>query len=204
MTSLANPSRLAQSASHRLARPALALAFTLAGVYAVWLWTGLVQPAGRDNPGALAARTAGLLQTYPSPSPEALDQAARLTHRQLQSGPYQASAWAQLAYIDFRRAGRLDAAALEDLRRSYVAAPLQAELLTWRLRFAFDHWEGLTPELRRSASAELISFYADYENRARLDDVELGLRSDAGRLAFGLTKAAAVSASEESPPAGAL
>jgi hypothetical protein len=185
----------------RVARLSLAVAFVVTGACAIWLWTGLAWPTGRDTPAALAVRSAALLQTYPAPGPRELQEAERLTRRQLQAGPYQADAWAQLAYIAFRRAGRLDANALEDLRRAYVAAPLQAELLTWRLHFAFENWESLTPELRRSASAELTSFYADYENRARLDDVERGLRSESGRLAFGLTKAGAVSASEGAPPA---
>lgn len=67
--------------------------------------------------------------------------------------PLDSIAWARLSWIAAEE-GDIQGAR-DALDRSYVAAPYGPEVTAWRLRFAFDLWGQLTPDLRRQVLAEL-------------------------------------------------
>lgn len=63
------------------------------------------------------------------------------------------------AYLEGLRAGPLNAAAIEALRRSYALEPLGPDASAWRLRFVFEHWTDLPHDLRDRARAELTTAF---------------------------------------------
>ena len=80
------------------------------------------------------------------------------TQRALAEAPYDPSAWLRLAYIDVTEDGRLDEAGLAALRRSYELLPFDQYVAIWRVRFALENWQSLTPDLRARAKAEALAF----------------------------------------------
>lgn len=129
---------------------ALALATLGLGVTSVW---GLADPAGPAKamlPLAAAheARADALLRAG---APDAAQAEAR---RAVGQGPTRAVDWLQIAYADAVAHGRLGAAGLDALGKSYVFQPMGPEIIQWRLRFALSHWSELTPALRRQVRDE--------------------------------------------------
>lgn len=109
-----------------------------------------------------------------------LDAASTDTWAALSQAPMNASAWSRLAYIDQGRSGRLTAEGLQYLERSYAVAPLGPDITPWRVRFAYENWETLTPDLRRSAMIELRTL-ARYRGRIA-KDLSTQIQDPTGRL----------------------
>jgi hypothetical protein len=127
------------------------------------------------------ARAQRLLNPARSRAP-AIAAGRAAAERALAQGPTRATAWLDLAYAETLRAGALTNPAREALRRSWIFEPLGPDNSQWRVRFAFEHWSELTPDLRDSALAEAravwrTGHYADMTQA--LSDV----RDPAGRLA---------------------
>jgi hypothetical protein len=100
----------------------------------------------------------------------------------LRQGPTRATAWLDLAYAETRKAGALSTAARDALRRSYVFEPLGPDNTGWRVRFAFEHWDELTPDLRDSALAEVRAQWPSGEHNV-VAGALAGIQNPAGRLA---------------------
>lgn len=113
------------------------------------------------------------------------DLARRSTLAALEQAPGNPSAWARLAYIERLNAGRLTPQALAYLAKSYEAAPLGPDVSAWRLRFLYEHWGQLTPDLRNRTMIELRTLARYRGSAAR--DVVAEIQDPAGRLAAGLT-----------------
>lgn len=115
--------------------------------------------------------------------PVDLAEMTRQTRQTLAERPTDATAWARLAWI---AAEQDDMTAARDaLDRSYFAAPYGPEITPWRLRFAFNEWGRLTPDLRRQALAELSMTAA---TRPRLvETVRPDIRDPAGRWALDMS-----------------
>lgn len=73
--------------------------------------------------------------------------------------PADAAPALQIAYLESLRPGPLSAVGAEALRRSYALEPLGPDATLWRLRFVFDHWPAMPPDLRRLALAELAAAF---------------------------------------------
>jgi hypothetical protein len=73
----------------------------------------------------------------------------------LAQGPTRATAWLDLAYAESLQTGALNDRARQALSRSWVFEPLGPDDSEWRVRFVFEHWSELTPDLRDSAAAEV-------------------------------------------------
>lgn len=135
-----------------------------------------------DSPGppvvsearAVAATTA---------TPPNLDVAAAESRKVLNRSPLNATAWARLAWVADKRGDQ--SAMLDALDRSYVATPYSPNIAGWRLRFAFDRWGRLTPQLRRQVLAELN--IARQISPATVTAVQSEVADPAGRLAIALT-----------------
>ncbi|NEX95359.1 hypothetical protein G3573_21530, partial [Caulobacter sp. 17J65-9] len=138
-------------------------------------------------------------------TPQALDAAEREARAALKLSPARTEARLQIAYAERQRAGGWSPTAGEALAQSYRVGPLDPDVGTWRLRFALEHWESLTPALRKAALAELDALWSRYPMRKALKAMAGEVGSPAGRLAFAaetrsLERAAKVKAAAERKP----
>lgn len=129
-----------------------------------------------------ARATAALAASAPDAA--AIRLAAAETRRSLALAPANPRPWLRLAYIETLRSGALTAPALEHLERSYVLAPYGPDDTPWRLSFMFQHWDRLTPSLRRLALRELA---VDRRGRRALGRQLMGeVSNPSGRVALAL------------------
>jgi hypothetical protein len=114
-----------------------------------------------------------------------LDAASADTWAALSQAPMTASAWSRLAYIDQVRSGRLTTEGRQYLERSYAVAPLGPDITPWRVRFAYENWQYMTPDLRQSAIAELriLTRYRGWVAK----DLPAEIQNPTGRFAAGMT-----------------
>jgi hypothetical protein len=127
------------------------------------------------------ARAAGRMDTA-RPGPADLNSAEAESWAALSHAPVDDVAWLDLASIDRLRHGRLTARGLLWLQRSYDVAPFGPDTSRWRVRFALDNWDSLTPELREEVAGE---FKAEWSHaQADLQAMGAGLQSRNGRLAW--------------------
>lgn len=169
----ARPVRLGQTRRERVRRPRGAapprrinwlglVAFVMAAVTFVgagFLAIGLAAPDsvfGALSPLSLAhdRRADHILDRRPH-TPANLALARAETWAALNQSPADDAAWLRLAYIDWLAHGRLTAEGLKWLERSYDVAPFGPETSFWRVRFAWETWADLTPELRKQVADEV-------------------------------------------------
>ena len=89
----------------------------------------------------------------------ALRRALSDVERERWASPADAGPDLRRAYLEGLRDGSLNAAAIEALRRSYALEPFGPDASTWRLRFVFEHWPDMPPDLRERARAELTAAF---------------------------------------------
>ena len=111
-------------------------------------------PVGRFGAPLIAqskGEAANLLieAAWPRRDAALLAQARDAARGELSLSPASGEGWLRLAIIEAALTGRLSGPAAEALSNSYAVAPLDARLITPRVRFAYDHWAELTPEIRR-------------------------------------------------------
>lgn len=88
------------------------------------------------------------LQIDPPDTKAALEAAKRA----VAADPSRAGAWAHLAWLEFDRAGSVNAAVLDALAKSMDACPLCSEdLIRWRFNFVLANWVAMPETLRRRA-----------------------------------------------------
>jgi len=109
--------------------------------------------------------------------------ADRESQAALAQAPTAANAWLRRAYVRQLATRTLDEQALDDLDKSYQAAPLGPDVTRWRLRFIFEHWPELTPALRTRAVNEMRNF-ARYHSGG--PDIVRAIHNPAGRWAAAL------------------
>lgn len=111
----------------------------------------------------LAAMT--LLRTSPPELPRqaldgpTLDALASKLAWQAQWAPASAGPELSRAYVESLRRPALSEAAIEAIRQSYRIEPFGPDATAWRLRFVFEHWGVLPPDIRDSATAELAAAF---------------------------------------------
>jgi hypothetical protein len=108
------------------------------------------------------------------------------TRRELALSPRRVDGWLRLAKIETARAGRFTPQSLEDLRRSYAAAPYDPDLWEERLAFTLEHWNALDTQLRAQARDEL-STTSHWHSYKRAEAMVQRVRDPAGRFAGLLT-----------------
>lgn len=104
--------------------------------------------------------------------------------------PSRAFAWAQLAYLETRRAsGKVNEASLNALTRSMDACPLcDDSLIGWRLNFVLTNWASMPETLRRRAfeQADVLRWIgpnAEFLAEMRIKSRQNGIPFDAYRAA---------------------
>jgi hypothetical protein len=138
------------------------VAFVMAAVTFVsasFLAIGLAAPDsvfGALSPLSLAhdRRASNILDHEPH-TPANLERARQETWQALNQSPADDAAWLRLAYIDRLKHGRLTGEGTTWLERSYEVAPFGPETSLWRVRFAWENWDALTPELRKQVADEV-------------------------------------------------
>ena len=103
----------------------------------------------------------------------------------LSQGPTRATAWLDLAYAETLKAGFMNGAAQDALRRSWIFEPFGPDDTEWRIRFAFEHWGELAPDLRQSAMAEAWAQWKAGNYHATIAALS-NVGDPAGRLAAAL------------------
>ena len=121
-----------------------------------------------------------------APTAQNLERARVASQWALREAPTQAQSWVNLAFIDVAINRKLTAAGLQDLQHSYDFEPLGPDISTWRLRFLFEHWDQLTPELRSAAAEELDAVGRRTQGREALESMQARIASPGGRLAAAL------------------
>lgn len=116
------------------------------------------------------------------------DENARLgalgeTRRSLAQAPANPTAWLRLAYLDSVSQEGLTGQGDRALAASYAIAPYGPDVTTWRLAFAFNHWDSISADNRRAALDELSVASSAAEGRSVLNQVS----NPAGRIALSLT-----------------
>ena len=161
-----------------------ALTFVGAGFLAI----GLAAPDsvfGALSPLSLAhdRRADHILDGRPH-TPANLALAKQETWAALNQSPADDAAWLRLAYIDRLAHGRLTGEGTTWLERSYEVAPFGPETSFWRVRFAWENWDALTPELRRQVADEVRVQWptrkADYQK------MSVAIANPSGRLSAAL------------------
>jgi hypothetical protein len=89
------------------------------------------------------------------PETENLEAAHAAAQAAVQADPSRAHAWALLAYLETRKAGKVTPAALKALTSSMDACPLcDQDLIRWRFNFVLANWSAISEETRRRAFDE--------------------------------------------------
>jgi hypothetical protein len=110
------------------------------------------QLADLDPASAPADYLEALAELGVRPGTENLDAAYLAAAKATKIDPSRAHAWAQLAWLETRKSGKVTAAALDALIRSMNACPLcSQDLIRWRLNFVLANWGAIPEDLRRQA-----------------------------------------------------
>jgi len=114
----------------------------------------------RDYSGALTfpfvdrAAAERAYDTLPAAAPLATRQAAAA--RLLRADPANASSWVLVSYMDWLGHGHhLTPVGLEALDRSYTMNPFDHAIAPWRINFALENWDSLSPDQRQTVAAEM-------------------------------------------------
>lgn len=135
-------------------------------------------------------------------TPARLAAAEGAANAALRIAPTHAGAWIDLAFVDsVRNGGRLSAVGLKALQKSYDFEPLGPDVSPWRLKFDFEHWDQLTPELRTAAIDEAAAAWisADGEGAQALVAMPDTVLNPAGRIAATLVMASVAAPKPAAP-----
>jgi hypothetical protein len=120
--------------------------------------------------------------TLPASAPLATREAAAA--RLLRADPANAGSWVLVSYMDWLRHNHhLTAAGLEALDRSYTMNPLDHDIAPWRINFALENWDQLSPDQRQLVAAETNwMFQHDLSAAADLKSRLKSIRNPYGRV----------------------
>jgi hypothetical protein len=138
--------------------------------------------------GAGAPAVLPLAQTLDAQAAQAFasdrSKSRALTVRTLAVRPVNARAWLRLAELDGDRPASFGAGARLSLSRSYETGPYDAHLVRERVRFAYDHWPKLGPDLQEQVSSEVDVAWRAEAPRGELMGAAAGVSDPLGRLAL--------------------
>lgn len=173
----------------KLGRGALILLggiFCLGACAAAALWIAMAWSLTSWTPEGVQRQGREALAAHGRPTPAQLAAAERFARLELRLAPQNASTWCRLAYIQSLRAGRLDAASAQSLRRSYSFAPLEPEVFVWRTEFVFDNWDTAPADVKALALKEVRTFYNMWTHRPKIELMAARITSPSGKLALEL------------------
>lgn len=172
----------------------LAAAAALAATTAILGGAGLAALSGVDAP-PFGTRLLGFAEAHDkrayglliaSSTPVARSRAVAEAKLALALSPYSNSARLRIAYVDTISRGSLGPVGLGHLARSYDLLPYDHTVAAWRVRFALEHWDVLTPDLRAAVHTEAMAFARAGSQDANVRAVLPSIRNPSGRLAAAL------------------
>lgn len=158
---------------------------------------GLValQAGGEAGLGPLAAmkvavgydrRAEPILAGPAVPRPAQRRYAEHLSREAISQFPYDVGAWLRLAYVDYLDHGTLTTTGLSYLKRSYDLIAVDSELGFWRIHFALENSQALSPEVRASVRREVSAIWMNPNHRSALQQTLRTIQNPAGRLSLAL------------------
>jgi hypothetical protein len=141
------------------------------------------QLANLDPASAPADYLEALAELGVRPATENFDAAYLADVRVTKIDPSRAHAWAQLAWLETRKSGRVTSAALDALTRSMNACPLcSQDLIRWRLNFVLANWGAVPEDLRRQVfeQADILRWIG--QNREFL--AEMRVKAEGASIPF--------------------
>jgi hypothetical protein len=136
--------------------------------------------------GAGYDRRANALAASAEASPHDRAIAEELSQAAIGQFPYDIQAWLRLAYLDALQPGGLSPAGLAALQRSYDLVAVDPEMGVWRVHFALEHSQALTPALRRTVHQEADALWKNPQRRQALIQMVPTISNAAGRLSLAL------------------
>ncbi|ALL14893.1 O-antigen ligase family protein [Caulobacter henricii] len=118
----------------------------------------------------------------PNLPPVDLTRLEQLSQREVALRPASGAAWLRRAAVSAARGQAKDAS--QALERSYAVAPLQTSLFVSRTKFAYEHWDQISPEAREAAIYQFETEWHRRPDRARYAEIAKSLRNQAGRVAM--------------------
>ncbi|HYF21935.1 MAG TPA: hypothetical protein VD929_00915 [Caulobacteraceae bacterium] len=164
-------------------RPATAALTALALVGGLLAARAAFETSGAGATPLLPLADSHLARAHAALDRERWSEAETHARKAASLSPARAESWLAVAYAVYMRDG-LTPQALKALETSYVAGPFDPDASLWRLRFAFDNWTGLTPELRRDVLAEVDALWARPFMPRRLEVLSEELGDPSGRIAL--------------------
>lgn len=110
--------------------------------------------------------------------------AAEANDAALARAPMTAESWTRKAYLRYLETGKVDERAAKDMMMSYAVSPLDPDISRWRIRFLFENWTTLPPDLRALALTELKNFAHFHKGSGALAS---SIQNPAGQLAASFT-----------------
>jgi hypothetical protein len=106
----------------------------------------------------------------------------------LNARPTDVSAWLRLAYADWIANGQrsLSPEGIEALRKSYVVTMYAGAQAPWRVVFAFENWNKISPELRKEVIREVQIIKKLPPKQRQLEALTVQLQTAEGRWAAGV------------------
>jgi hypothetical protein len=118
--------------------------------------------------------------------PSARDEAAAEARRALALAPYDNTARLRLAYAEALGPAPANRHAIDDLAMSYDLVQYDYTVAAWRIQFALNNWESLTPDLRRAVYAEAMAFGRSQSREVDVRRILQTIKDPQGRLAAAL------------------
>jgi hypothetical protein len=97
-----------------------------------------------------------------------------------QLSPRRTDAWLTLARIDSKQ-GRGSGAVISDLERSYGLAPLDPDVMAWRVRVALELWPQLPDALKAKVDQEILAGWTQESARRDLRRLATEVHDQSGR-----------------------
>jgi hypothetical protein len=140
-------------------------------------WTIVELAAGYDRAADAALATM---------RPEGLERAQRLSRLAIFQNPYDTSAWLRIASADAVRHGRLTAAGVAALSRSYDLIGIDPYVATWRTAFALEHWDQLPPDVKAATRSEAMAVGRAQTHRRKMIQALASVRNPKARVTAAL------------------
>jgi len=104
----------------------------------------------------------------------------------LSQAPYDTGALLRLAWLGWRRDGRLDSDSIQALSTSYARVPFDRSAGLWRINFALENWDVLPLSVRRAVQAEVFTLASEPGHRWPLRSRLSRIHNERGRVVAAL------------------
>jgi hypothetical protein len=157
----------------------------LGAAYAIaLLYEGFLAPAYSSRMTAPLTDLAAAQSAYERlPAGASAPDRALAAARLIRADPANAASWMAVAYADRQTYGRLTSVGLTALDHSYALSMYAYGGAPWRICFALENWDRLTPSMRQDVLTEAQTTLKDRILAPRLRSALTRIANPSGRLA---------------------